>query len=345
MSELLVDVHGLRTFRVSDDGQLLPVIALDDSWRGGTCIARCRRDPGHQAPVDQCRCGIYTFRNLRVLREQYQQADLLVAVVALEGQTLAGSRGWRSQAARVLAIWVSPDALPDGLLAGLMTNLPEVAFHVDVDQMVSNYSDLVSASPGGSAALAAVQRPPGPRAVQPGRVPLYLLATALFTVAFVVATHRPTGFSDVADLGHFLGSNFQHLVFPVLILGLWVRNRRLRGTAASLITALLRVGIPLLLGAGFAQLISRGNIAIDPIFAVYFVFLTWLEVWQFAASVGRTDGISGVMARHLLHVGRNAWRLLRPSRRNTGVNFVSYLTHPIAGYPLIQPVHFEKPPR
>lgn len=267
-----------------------------------------------------------------------------MAVVALEGRTLAGSRGWRSQAARVLAVWVSPGALPDGLLATLQANLADVVFHRDVNEMLSHYPDLVTASPGAAGSVG-VRRPAGPRAVQPGRIPLYVLATALCTVAFVLAAHQPTVFSDVADLGHFLGSNFQHLVFPVLILGLSVRNRRLRGPAASFTAGLLRVGIPLLLGAAFAQLIVDGTLAIDPIFAVYFVFLSWLEIWQFAAAVGRTDGVSGVLARQLLHVGRNVWRRLRPDRRSTGVNFVSYMTHPIADYPLIQPVHLETPPR
>ena len=84
MSELQVGVHGLRTFRVSDDGNLLPVTAVDDSWRGGVCIARCRRNPVHSAPADRCRCGIYTFHRKRSAPDHYG-----VNVFCLEGFDVA----------------------------------------------------------------------------------------------------------------------------------------------------------------------------------------------------------------------------------------------------------------
>lgn len=39
--ELLVGVFGLRTFRVSRNGFLVPVSFVGDVWAAGTCIATC----------------------------------------------------------------------------------------------------------------------------------------------------------------------------------------------------------------------------------------------------------------------------------------------------------------
>jgi hypothetical protein len=349
VSDFLVGVHGLRTFRVSDDGNLLPIIALDDSWRGGVCIAACRRNAGHPAPVEGCRCGIYTFRSLPVLRAQYEHADHLVAVVALEGQTLAGIRGWRSQAGRVLAVWVAPGALPKALLGALVRNLPDVVFHDDIDAMVSQYPDLSVASPVGATTDAAlVLRPAMVRTVRLHRVPMYVLATALSVVMFLMAAHQPTAggpWSPIAGLGGYLGSHLQHVFFPLLIVGLWIRARRIRGAPARFVSALLGMLFPVCIGAVVAELMLSRPVGIDPVFLAYIALISWMELWQFAYAVGRTDGGSGVAARQFLHIGRNLWYLLRPSRRRTGVNFNAHIQHSINGYPLIMPVHFEATPR
>ena len=344
MSEFLVDVHGLRTFRVSDDGQLLPIIALDDSWRDGVCIAACRRDAAHQAPVEGCRCGIYTFRSLSVLRAQYEQAEQLVAIVALEGQTLAGSRGWRSQAGRVLAIWVEPGALPEPLLATLAGHLPDVVFYDDVDAMVSAYPDLslsTTAVPG----IVRLRRPAQLLTVQLHRVPLYVLATAISAALFLLADHSPGGsWTGLANLQDYVGQNLPDLFFPVLIVGLWVRARRIRGKAAVYIAGLLRIIIPIGLGAAIAELASDRTLGTPPLFIGYLIVIGWLELWQFAYAAGRTDGPGGVIARQFLHVVRQLWRVLRPSRRHTGVNYCLRTRHPINAYPLVMPVHFETGP-
>lgn len=344
MSEYLVDVHGLRTFRVSDDGQLLPVIALDDSWRGGVCIATCRRTAAHQAPVDRCRCGIYTFRSLPVLRAQYEQAEHLVAVVALEGQTLAGSRGWRSQAGRVLDLWIEPGALPEPLLAALVGNLPDVVFHQTVDAMVSRYPDLSlqkSMAPGN---IGLVRRPAQLVSVQLRQVTLSLLATVTAATLFLFAGDSRSGpWAGLSSLMQYVGANFQDLFFLFLILALWIRARRLRGKPPFIAT-LIKFVIPIVLGAGIAYLIARGAPSFDPLFVGYAVLIGWLELWQFAYAVGRTDGSSGIAARRFLHGVRQVWRVLRPSRRHTGVNFCAHTLHPISAYPLVMPVHFETGP-
>ena len=357
VTELQVGVHGLRTFRVSDDGHLLPVTAVDDSWRGGVCVARCRRRASHRAPADRCRCGIYTFRNLTILRDQYEPARLLVAVVALEGQTLAGSRGWRSQAGRVVALWLGPDALPGSLIGALARNLPDVPFFDDVDVMLAPYPELsVDRTPG----LGRRSVPPAARAVvvlrrRPVRVelvPLYLLWTAVTGWLFVTAEPlRPpahggqTGLlAGIGSVGRFLASADFALVIPLLMIGFLIAARQSTGPLAHIGSLMTRVGIPLVFSATMAALLTGQPVGLTP-FGSWLVAL-WL--WQgarfFLFSVGSTDGFGGFAARSVLRAVAQLVRTLAPSRRQPGVDFCPRPDHPVAAYPLTIPVHFRPLP-
>ncbi len=156
--EPVVGLFALRTFRVSANGFLLPLSFTSADWADGTCIARCGR--GHAAPADGCTCGVYSLRDLRDLRLQYWTARRLVAVVALEGQTVEGTKGWRSQAARVIDVWTGAGrwglpAEPDGLLR---QNLPGVRFHTDLDRMLDAYPELMPAPRPRSALFARAAR-------------------------------------------------------------------------------------------------------------------------------------------------------------------------------------------
>lgn len=355
MSDFLVDVHGLRTFRVSDDGQLLPVFVMDDSWRDGQCIARCRGRVDHQAPADGCRCGVYTFRSLQVLRDQYDLAEHLVAVVALEGQTLAGSRGWRSQAARVLDIWVAPDGLPDRLAERLRTNLPEVAFHSDVFEMISRYPDLAAGRAGASreqfSAFGPVRRPAGRPAVRLRWVPAYVLAAAICAVLFVTAAHRVAAentrwagwWGRLAGVGEYFGTHLEGVFLPVLMLGVWISVRRIRGLPAVVLVWILRVIIPVGVAAAAAQWVLYGTLEVSSPFTGFVLIVGWPWLAQFAAAVSRTDGLSGTVARGLFQLGQRVARVVRPARRRNGVTYRARLRHPIAGYPLVSPVRFAPP--
>jgi len=143
--EPLVGVFALRTFRVSVDGFLLPVSFVGDDWAKGFCIAGCRKAP-HSAPDPQCTCGLYSLTDLHELRTQYHQADKLLAVVALEGSSIEGAMGWRSQAARVVAMWVSPHrrrGVPDVQVAAMRANYPDIAFYTDRAAMLARYPALI----------------------------------------------------------------------------------------------------------------------------------------------------------------------------------------------------------
>ena len=132
MAELEVGRFGLRTFNLYN-GKLQAVVAKNSGlhWENGVCRAHCvlfddhafsqeavRRkiehgyEPWdeadslkHEAPDLDCRCGIYGSLNLENLRKQFTQALTFVAVIASEGKTIIGTRGFRTQYARVVAYW------------------------------------------------------------------------------------------------------------------------------------------------------------------------------------------------------------------------------------------------
>jgi len=140
--EPVVGVYGLRTFRVSLDGNLLPLTQLTNDWAGGRCVARCAVGGDHTAPETGCTCGIHSFRDRAHLAKQFATANSLVAVVALEGATIEGERGWRSQAAQVVAVWIADDALPSHLRTALLERLPGVRVYSSPEEMVATYPGL-----------------------------------------------------------------------------------------------------------------------------------------------------------------------------------------------------------
>jgi hypothetical protein len=112
--DIIIGVHGLRTFIVSADGKLSSVTQRGGHWEDGVCIARCLAytsddpDNPHVAPEKDCRCGIYATLSLEVLFSQYPEpASRIVTVIAAEGKTRLGTVGLRTAAARVVAYWVA----------------------------------------------------------------------------------------------------------------------------------------------------------------------------------------------------------------------------------------------
>ncbi len=351
MTELQVGVHGLRTFRVSDDGHLLPVTSVDDSWRGGVCIARCRRTPLHSAPVDRCRCGIYSFRSLQVLREQYEPGNYLVAVVALEGQTLAGSKGWRSQAARVVALWVEPGALPDPLLALLIANLPGVAVFGSAGDMLAGYPELsegVDAQrPAGVARAPVAPRPLPlrPRPVSGHRV-LAGVAVGVGAGALFLAAERGSGAVGgplrvaAERVGVFLAGHDLLLLVPLLLLGLAIAARQSVGRGARVLSALVWLSTMTVLGAVAAAVATEHHVQFDLFAAWIAALFAWRWAGLFLYSLGYSDGSLGFLARSAIQWGATARSTLQPGRRPAGVGYRPRPDHRTAGYPLVVPVHF-----
>ena len=361
MTELQVGVHGLRTFRVSDDGNLLPVTAVDDSWRGGVCIARCRRNPAHSAPAERCRCGIYTFRNLSILRSQYEPADYLVAVVALEGQTLAGVKGWRSQAGRVVALWVRRGALPDTLLRALATNLPDVPFHAEVDSMLAGYPELSVAEQLPDAALASRPLPIRRRPVRTSLVALFCALVAVGTLLFVLGlssigqrrlTAVGAGGSSGVDaalvgagrVGTFLAANDLVLLWPLLFVGVLLAARQPTGPVAAVVAGTAWSVAAAVSAAVLAAVMTGRGVEFNP-FAAWMILVfgwRWLDLLLF--SVGTADGMLGYAARSALRAQGAFRRLVWPRSPAAGVAYRPRPDHRVSRYPLMVPVHFQQRP-
>lgn len=350
MTDLQFDVHGLRTFRVSDDGNLLPVTAVDDSWRGGVCIARCRHRPSHRAPVESCRCGIYTFRTLSVLRGQYAPADLLVAVIALEGQTLAGSRGWRSQAGRVVALWVASQALSDDLLMTLADNLPDVKIYQHVDEMLALYPDLAvtaQETDGGFPRARQPRRqarlPLRRNAIRVERLPLYVLLTTALCWLFVRAENlsSPTGsMLALAGVGRFLAAHNQLLAIPLLMIGLSIYARAASSNLAAWLSRLVRMTIPLI-GAGVvAAMITGDHVETSPLILTI-ALLLWTHLRVLLAEICHSDGAGSVLARKIVRARITRARAMSPGQRSPGVEYQLRPQHSPRTYPLTIPVRFE----
>ncbi len=112
--------YALRTFNV-EDGRLMPVaMPVEGAWKGGVCQAECvpnlwtmpaprlvvAPDPNHDAPAEGCHCGIYGCLTIEKLKSQYPLKCMdIVTVIAVEGNTIIGEIGLRTQAARIVAYW------------------------------------------------------------------------------------------------------------------------------------------------------------------------------------------------------------------------------------------------
>lgn len=116
--DLEVARYALRTWKISYFHDRLQSIYVQGSfWDNGVCRARCYRraisggimraiPSGHQAPHENCNCGVYGSLSLDHLERQYgQYANWVVGVIAAEGPTIIGPRGLRTSFARVVACW------------------------------------------------------------------------------------------------------------------------------------------------------------------------------------------------------------------------------------------------
>lgn len=81
-------------------------------WLDGTCTAICGVGEKHLVPNEECSCGIYGSLSYADLLYQYRaEARNIVTVIAAEGATIIGPRGLRTERARVLAYWVTSNAI------------------------------------------------------------------------------------------------------------------------------------------------------------------------------------------------------------------------------------------
>jgi hypothetical protein len=117
-------LRGYRHFRLSiapPDGTLM---SLNDRvpYAPGFQQAKCTRqtpawasasgeyqDSSHAAPRRKCTCGIYGWYDPRTIDQGFKRgADRVTAVIEVKGKVVMGEKGFRAQAARVVAIALPP---------------------------------------------------------------------------------------------------------------------------------------------------------------------------------------------------------------------------------------------
>jgi hypothetical protein len=138
---------------------LASVIKGGSHWENGTCEATCLAEKdedtelldrmrelaalsrgetpvnNHIAPQENCHCGIYAAHTYQALYDQYPSAcGNIVAVIAAEGQTIIGSKGFRTQYARVIAYWCK-----DELSGTAETQFKDAERFPDLDLMLKQY--------------------------------------------------------------------------------------------------------------------------------------------------------------------------------------------------------------
>ncbi|MDQ2749271.1 MAG: hypothetical protein ABI775_00040 [Pseudonocardiales bacterium] len=137
------EIRALRSFRIGPDARLYPLFS-DEAWSDGVNTARCRntalarrRDTEHLVVGPDCTCGFYAYADEQGAVE-YPHAQHVLAVVACWGRVVAGTRGLRSEHARVEAVWMSSTVPPD-LAAGVAENYPAATTYADKTAMLAEH--------------------------------------------------------------------------------------------------------------------------------------------------------------------------------------------------------------
>ncbi len=137
------EIRAVRTFRVGPGGALYPLFS-NTPWGDGANTARCRAvrlaavsGPSHPAPDPDCTCGFYGYASDAAAGE-YPNARHVLAVVACWGRVVAGTRGLRTEHARVEAIWMSA-TVPAELAAMVRERYRSVSVYTDKATMLAEH--------------------------------------------------------------------------------------------------------------------------------------------------------------------------------------------------------------
>ncbi len=137
------EIRALRTFRIGRDARLYPLFG-SVAWTDGPNTATCRiprssrrGDPDHRVVDPACTCGFYAYADEEATAE-YPHSRHVLAVVACWGRVVAGTRGLRTEHARVEAIWMSP-TVPGDLAAGVVEQYPSAAVYAEKDDLLARH--------------------------------------------------------------------------------------------------------------------------------------------------------------------------------------------------------------
>lgn len=113
-------VRGARSFKVSPDGHLTGLV-YPQVWTTGENVATCRAGQSGVAPylpsapakadltehrLLECKCGFHAYYDGS---NDYYRAEHVAGVIEGYGQTVIGTRGFRSTKTRLLALCVPRD--------------------------------------------------------------------------------------------------------------------------------------------------------------------------------------------------------------------------------------------
>lgn len=129
---LVGEVTALRSFRLTDDGHLLPLTDAGgyEPWPTTTSSAKCNRGRSHSAPDPECSCGFYAYGNRAWVQGngQYLWSQVILAAVHCSGRLVAGEKGLRAEKVRLVACYVNKHA-PAEVQEKLREHYPDVEFH------------------------------------------------------------------------------------------------------------------------------------------------------------------------------------------------------------------------
>ena len=176
--DYLEPVHGWRLWSVVEAGgrsRLQSLVCPSIWWPGQELVATCeaaprdglrpwrRRLPGHTAPEPRCTCGVHAMARVRHLATYVPPAASRLVVqraigrVALWGDVIEGSRGWRASRGYPAELWLPHADLrrqPVSELEAIALELAEYGVPVHIcDGMTAR--DVIAALSAGPAQLAA----------------------------------------------------------------------------------------------------------------------------------------------------------------------------------------------
>lgn len=196
------EILALRSFQVTDDGDLYPVILRDKGpWDDGENRSACTQGFMHRAVgFERCLCGFYAYSNDRWAHE-YPSFQLVRAVVACYGTVTLGTKGLRCTHSQIDAVWLSR-RVPDEVAERVATTYPQVQVYRDYQQMLEEHplTDLPDYQTVNPVRAAARRRwDTYMRPMIPG-----LVVGAMIAVAWV-ASNRHFGLDLVAPIAFMIG--------------------------------------------------------------------------------------------------------------------------------------------
>lgn len=100
-------LYAVRGWNLRPSGYLEGVKSV---WYDNSMEAECRRHkhPDQKAPVFECSCGIYCYKNARSWKRGDWKSMDVWGIVELEGRVMQHSRGYKAEKAKIVAVCMNP---------------------------------------------------------------------------------------------------------------------------------------------------------------------------------------------------------------------------------------------